>query len=162
MKLRFHPKPEAMPPCGGLIEAASSAHRPARVETLRPPLLHLSSAVLWLALALVLCGCARPGRWGGIGWTDRHGVHHALILGFGAVSFTNGPVSAQDVRAVGLVLDGGFSAGWVQKHRVEINPNQASNAVVAIKATPFGMTVKNFDFRLTNALFNPQLNSDTP
>jgi hypothetical protein len=73
-------------------------------------------------------------------------VQHALIIGFGHVSrvATNG-VTALDVRALGIACDPGFHVGLVQKHRVEIDPNVASNAVISIKATPFSLTIKNFN-----------------
>lgn len=102
-----------------------------------------------------LIGCAGSGRLGGLGWTDETGVHHTVIIGFGMVSHTNGPVTALDVRGLGLVLDRGISAGLVQRHEVMIDPAIASNVVVSIQATPLTMTVKNYDLRLTNITGKP-------
>jgi len=55
-------------------------------------------------------------------------------------------VEVQDSR----ILGGEFSTervrlGWTQHHRVAIDPAIASNVVVSVKATPFSLTVKNFD-----------------
>ncbi len=100
--------------------------------------------------ALALVGCSGPGRQGGLGWTDKHGVQHTVILGFGMVSHTNGPVTAVDVRGVGLVIDRGLSLGLVQRHEVTIDPAAAANVVVSVNATPLTLTVKNYDFRPTN------------
>lgn len=113
------------------------------------------------ALLMLMAGCAGPGRYGGFGWTDTHGIHHSIILGFGVVSFTNGPVTASDVRALGVVIDRGFSAGLVRRHDVSIDPSEASNAVVAIKSSPLGLRVTNFDFRQTNISINANLAEGT-
>jgi len=94
------------------------------------------SYVLIVILALGLTGCS---------WADKNGTRHVVILGFGVVSFTNQTGAAvQDVRGLGLVLDEAVSIGLVQRHRVEIDPQHASNLVVSISANPFSMTVKNF------------------
>jgi hypothetical protein len=80
------------------------------------------------------------------GWTDKEGVRHVMVFGFGIVNHAQTEGTAVlDVKAVGLVLDDGLSVGLVQKHRVEIDPAKAGNVVVSVHSTPFGLTVKNFD-----------------
>ncbi len=99
---------------------------------------------------LALAGCAGPGKGLCLGWTDRDGVGHALVLGFGVVSCKEQPgLSAVDAKIIGFVLDGGLSGGIVQRHLVEIDPEAAGNAVVSIRSTPFGMTIKNFEIEET-------------
>ncbi len=97
----------------------------------------LLTSLLAIAILAFLTGCA---------WTDRHGTRHVAIIGFGIVSVTNqqGAV-VQDVRGLGLVLDHSINLGLVQRHRVEIDPNYATNLVLAIHATPFELNVKNFN-----------------
>lgn len=112
---------------------------------LRPPAKACRAALLLAAVLALASGCAGSAKGLGIGWTDRSGVRHALILGFGMVSLTNGPMSALDVRAAGLVLDRGASLGIVRRHTVEIDPGQAGNAVASIHTSPFSLTVKTFD-----------------
>ena len=65
-------------------------------------------------------------------------------------------VSVQDCRALGLVFGQSVNAGLVQQHEVEINPEAAGNVLVSVKATPFSLTVKNFEVNPTNRLhMNP-------
>ena len=90
-----------------------------------------------IALACFATGCA---------WTDRNGTRHVAIIGFGIVSVTNQQGAAvQDVRGVGIVVDEGVTLGFVQRHRVMIDPNYATNLVLAIRATPFELTVTNYN-----------------
>lgn len=109
-----------------------------------------ASGFVLVALALFHAGCARDIHGTAWGWTATNGVQHAMILGFGWVSLTNGPASALDVKAAGLVLDRGISAGFVQRHEISIDPERASNIVVSIRSTPFSMSVRHWDLSPTN------------
>jgi hypothetical protein len=104
------------------------------------PVVSLSSAVLGIgALALVASGCS---------WTDKIGTHHLIVgIGFAVVTSTNRTgVEIRDDQALGLMVgpDSG-GVGWMRHHRVVIDPERASNTVVSVKATPFSLTIKNFD-----------------
>jgi hypothetical protein len=109
--------------------------------------------VALLALCLTGCYCCKDG----------HG--RAYIVGFGVVCLTNGSGAVvQDVRGLGLVVDDAVSFGLIQRHRVEIDPQQAPNIVVSVSANPFATSIKSFDFRTnttpafttkTNQLPNP-------
>ena len=112
-------------------------------------LLSEKTGLSWLTVRLCLAGfvvALTAGMLAGCTWTDRRGVQHTLIIGVGHVSrvATNG-MTALDVRALGFVCDPGVHLGLVQTHQVEIDPNVASNAVISIKASPFSLTVKNFN-----------------
>ena len=84
----------------------------------------------------------------GCSWTDKGGTHHLIVgIGFAVVTCTNRTgVEVRDDRALGLMLgtDGG-GIGWMRHHLVAIDPERASNAIVSIKATPFNLTIRNFD-----------------
>ncbi len=90
-------------------------------------------------------------------WTDtKTGARHTLILGFGFCSHSaTNAVNAHDLRAAGLVLDRGFSAGIVQRHEVSIDPEMASNTVVQFKSTPFSLVVSNWSPRDARFSFLP-------
>lgn len=93
-------------------------------------------AAIPLGIAL-LCGCS---------WTDRHGTHHLILgLGFGIVTSTNDVgVEVRDMRVLGAVVGPeGFGAGYVQRHRVVINPALSSNVILSVRATPCSLTVSN-------------------
>lgn len=97
----------------------------------------------WLLL-LVFSVLAQTG----CSWTDAHGTHHLIVgLGFGVVTTTNRPgVDVYDARVLGaLAGPDGAGVGWMQQHRVAIDPVLASNVVVSIHATPGSVTVKSFD-----------------
>jgi hypothetical protein len=103
----------------------------------------IGAAFAACALALVT-GCS---------WTDRHGTRHVAIVGFGIVSVTNQQGAlVQDVRGIGLVVDESVNLGLVQRHRVEIDPNYATNLVVSVKATPLGLVLKNFEANYSSAM----------
>jgi hypothetical protein len=95
--------------------------------------------VLLLFSVAPLSGCAS--------WTGKDGVRHSLILGVGVVSaLDKGPVQVQDLRAGGLTVGPDLvSVGFAQRHEVEIDPEKAGNAVISVKARPFGLDVRNFD-----------------
>jgi hypothetical protein len=97
------------------------------------------------------------GALAGCSWTDKNGTHHLIVgLGFGVVTTTNMPgVDVWDSRVLGaLAGPNGASVGWMQQHRLAIDPLRASNVVISIKATPCSLTVRNFDFRQTNVTEN--------
>lgn len=84
----------------------------------------------------------------GCSWTDRHGTHHLIVgLGFGLVTTTNRPgVNVYDARVLGAAAGpDGAGVGWMQHHRVQIDPARASNVVISIHARPGGLTVTNFE-----------------
>jgi hypothetical protein len=97
-------------------------------------------SVIWLlASSLVLSGCS---------WTDSGGTHHLIVgLGFGIITTTNrSGVEVRDSRVLGGEIGpDGVGLGWMQHHRVAIDPAVASNVVISIKASRMGITVKNFD-----------------
>jgi len=98
----------------------------------------------------------------GCSWTDRHGTHHLILgLGFGVVTTTNRPgVDVYDSAVLGAALgpDGG-GIGWMRRHRVQIDPQRASNVVISIKSTPGGLTITNYApfWCCTNHAENPNL-----
>ncbi len=97
----------------------------------------------WL-LCLVCSVLAQTG----CSWTDARGTHHLIVgLGLGVVTTTNRPgVDVYDARVLGAMAGpDGVGVGWMQQHRVAIDPVLASNVVVSIKATPGSVTVKSFD-----------------
>jgi hypothetical protein len=84
----------------------------------------------------------------GCSWTDAGGTHHLIVgLGLGIITTTNcTAVDVRDSRVLGGEIGpDGVGIGWVQHHRVAIDPARASNVVVSVKANPFGLTIKNFD-----------------
>jgi hypothetical protein len=95
--------------------------------------------VLGTAALLLLTGCY---------WTDTTGTHHLVVgIGFGIITTTNRPgVEVFDSR----ILGGQFGpdrvgVGLMRHHSLLLDPALASNVVVSVKASPFGLTVKNFD-----------------
>lgn len=109
----------------------------------------------WAGAAAVL-GLSLLG--GGCSWTDRHGTHHLIVgFGLGVVTTTNRPgVDVYDGRVLGaLAGPHGAGVGWMQQHRVQIDPLLASNVVVSIRANPGGLTVTHFDLVSTNLLGFP-------
>ena len=95
-----------------------------------------------LASLLLLAGV------GGCSWTDKHGTHHLIVgVGFAVVTTTNcAGVEVIDSRSLGLTAGPqGAGVGFIQHHRVAIDPVLTSNVVVSIKANPFDLTVKTFD-----------------
>lgn len=110
---------------------------------------------LCVILSLGLTGCS---------WTDRGGTHHLIVgIGFGVITTTNRPgVDVYDSRVLGGEFGSkGMGLGWVQHHRVEINPAIASNVVISVKANHWGITVKNFDPYGSNTNFNQTTNNPT-
>ena len=106
---------------------------------------YLSSIAL---LCLLASGCRSSEQGLSVGWTDRDGVRHVLVFGFGIVNHVERQdVTVLDVKAVGLVVDRGVKLGLVQNHEVTIDPRRADDVVVAVRSTPFGLTVKNFNPR---------------
>jgi hypothetical protein len=100
---------------------------------------------------------------GGCSWTDRHGTHHLIVgFGLGVVTTTNRPgVDVYDGRVLGaLAGPQGAGVGWMQQHRVQIDPLLASNVVVSIRANPGSLTVTHFDLVSTNHLRFPNPNQD--
>lgn len=89
----------------------------------------------------------------GCSWTDKGGTHHLVVgIGFGVITTTNCPgVDVYDSRVLGGEFGpNGVGLGWMQHHRVTIDPALASNVVVSIKSSHLGITVKNFDPYQTN------------
>jgi hypothetical protein len=84
-------------------------------------------------------GCAVP-------WTGKDGTRHHLIVGLGWVrAGSQTGVVAEDIRALGLTAhSGGGAVGLFRRHRVELDPRAASNAVVAIRSGGGGLAVTNF------------------
>jgi hypothetical protein len=92
-----------------------------------------------LASGLGICGCS---------WTDAGGTHHLIVgVGFGIITTTNRVgVEVRDSRVLGGEIGSdGVGLGWMQHHRVVIDPALASNVVVSVKASRMGITVRNFD-----------------
>lgn len=105
-----------------------------------------------LGLFPALAGCA---------WTDKGGTHHLIVgIGFGVITTTNCPgVDVRDSHVLGGEFGPDFvGLGWMQHHRVEINPAIASNVVVSVKANRMGITVKNFDLYGSNTNCNQTTN----
>lgn len=114
----------------GKFKAPSPHHRTARKVRLPGLLLGV--------LLLAVTGCS---------WRDKNGTSHTVVVGFGIVSTVDQPgVCAQDCKALGVVVGrSGVNAGLVQTHRVSIDPNEATNAIIQVHSTPLSLTVKNFD-----------------
>jgi hypothetical protein len=94
---------------------------------------------LCLAPLLGLAGCS---------WTDTGGTHHLIVgVGFGIITTTNCPgVDVCDTHILGGEFGPHFvGIGWLRHHQVDIDPPNASNVVVSVKAGHMGITVKNFD-----------------
>lgn len=103
---------------------------------------------LRLNILTVVCLCASSLLLYGCSWTDSSGTHHLIVgVGFGVITTTNrAGVEVRDSRVLGAEVDpDGGGIGWMRHHRVAIDPALASNVVVSVKASPFGLTVKNFD-----------------
>ena len=80
-------------------------------------------------------------------WSDKSGTHRLIVgIGFGIITTTNRPgVDVRDSHILGGEIGpDGFGVGWMNRHRVAIDPLLASNAVVSVKANPFGLTIKNY------------------
>ena len=85
-------------------------------------------------------------------WSDGSGTHHLIVgVGFGIITTTNrAGVDVQDFRTIGAEFGSqGVGLGLMRHHRVNIEPG-ASNVVVSVKSTPFGLSVSNFDPFATN------------
>ena len=92
-----------------------------------------------ISLCLLSTGCS---------WTDKRGTHHLIVgIGLGIITTTNRVgVDVRDSHIIGAEFGTGrVGVGWMQRHRVAIDPAVASNVVVSVKARPFSMTVRNFD-----------------
>lgn len=92
-----------------------------------------------LVLSMGVSGCA---------WTDKQGTHHLIVgVGFGIVTTKNEPgVDVMDSRILGAEIGSfGGGLGWLQHHRVVIDPKLASDVVVSVNSNPLGLTVKNFN-----------------
>lgn len=95
------------------------------------------SLVAWLVVGVT--GCA---------WTDKNGTHHLIVgLGFGIVTTKNDlGVDVMDSRILGAEVGSfGVGFGWMQHHRVTIDPALTSNVVVSVNSNPLGLTVRNFN-----------------
>lgn len=113
------------------------------------------SLVPGLALLLGLTGCS---------WTDKGGTHHLIVgIGFGVITTTNYPgVQVSDSHVLGGEFGpDGVGLGWMQHHRVEIDPAIASNVVISVKANHMGITVKNFDPYGSNTNFDQTIKNPT-
>jgi len=109
--------------------------------------------LLAIGLITLLTSCA---------WTDKNGTHHLIVgVGFGIVTTKNDPgVDIMDSRILGAEIGSfGGGVGWMQRHRVTIDPELASNVVVSVNANPFGMTVTNFNPYST--ALKPKFKSDS-
>ena len=97
-------------------------------------------------IASLLIGCS------GVPIHSQSGTTHYVILGLGVVSLREQKgVSVTDGGALGLIAGrSGLTAGIGQQHDVRIDPTMASNVVISISATPFSLTVTNFDPYWTN------------
>lgn len=92
-----------------------------------------------IGLITLLTSCA---------WTDKNGTHQLIVgVGFGIVTTKNDPgVDIMDSRILGVEIGSfGGGLGWLQHHRVVIDPDLASNVIVSINGNPLGLTVKNFN-----------------
>ena len=99
----------------------------------------------------------------GCAWKDSSGVRHTIILGFGYVSrSTTTGITASDVGAVGIHCEQGLSLGLIRKRSVEISPTSAPNAIVSIEASPFSLTVKNFDPYEIHTIHEEEIHHDSP
>lgn len=89
-------------------------------------------------LASSLLGC--------ISWESGGGERHMIVIGLGVMTVTNrGGTAVNDLRGVGLFLDEGLQAGWLHRHRVEIDPGKSSNVVISIQSTASGLIVTNYE-----------------
>ena len=108
----------------------------------------------WCALALLLC----LGTVTGCSWTDKHGTHHLIVgVGFGLITTTNRPgVDVYESAVLGAAAGpDGAGIGWMRHHRVQIDPEMASNVVISIKSTPGKLTITNYaPFWCTNTVHN--------
>lgn len=134
---------------GGSKPPTSSGCPARETAPVQPPQQRPAS---WVQLAAerpwLLCLVCSVLAQTGCSWTDAHGTHHLIVgLGFGVVTTTNRPgVDVYDARVLGAMAGpDGAGVGWMQQHRVAIDPALASNVVVSIKATPGSVTVKSFD-----------------
>ena len=102
---------------------------------------HFLKTAFCFLFAFTQVGCA------GISVHSEKGTTHRIIIGIGVVSTGQQPgVSVQDCRALGLVCgQGGLQAGLSQQHDVAIDPKIAEDVVISIRATPFSLTVTNFN-----------------
>jgi hypothetical protein len=92
-----------------------------------------------LTVSLVTAGCS---------WTDKGGTHHLIVgIGFGVITTTNAPgVSVYESHVIGGELGPNFaSLGWMQHHRVELDPSLTNNVVISINSHRYGLTVTNFN-----------------
>lgn len=117
--------------CGSLLKVGKKKH--VRLK------FHIPAGLCLCVAYSVLCGCS---------WTDSSGTHHLIVgVGFGIITTTNKPgLEVQDSHVLGA--EGGLEGagiGWIQHHRIIIDPALASNVVVSVNANPFGLMVKNFD-----------------
>jgi len=81
-------------------------------------------------------------------WSDSQGTHHLIVgIGFGIITTTNRcGVEARESRILGGEIGpDGAGIGWFRHHRVQIDPNLASNVVVSIKANSLGCTIDTLD-----------------
>ena|ERR1017187_1243822 len=100
-----------------------------------------SQTVATLLLPILLISCS------GVPIHGKNGTNHYVVIGLGIVSVKEQQgVSVTDGSALGLMAGPqGMYAGWSQNHSVQIDPIAASNVVISISATPFSLTVTNFD-----------------
>jgi hypothetical protein len=90
-------------------------------------------------------------------WTDKSGTRRVVIIGFGIISETNeAGISARDSRVIGGLWEkGGGGIGFIQQHRMEIDPERATNDLIAVRATPTVFSFKHarvIDFTNSNHL----------
>ena len=106
--------------------------------------MNLPGQLAWAVLAsLLLVGCS---------WREHSGVRHTLVLGVGYFSTAESPVKVSDVRVLGLIhSENGSALGYTRQHSVDIDPQEAGDAVVSVHTTPFSLRVQNFDCSLTNS-----------
>jgi hypothetical protein len=92
-----------------------------------------------LVVAVLGVGCAVP-------WTAKDGTRHHLVVGLGWVRTGTQPgIAAQDIRSLGLVASRDVGVvGLTTIHRIELDPQMASNAVVSIRRGSHGLTLTNF------------------
>lgn len=109
----------------------------------------LRTPALAAMIAVAIAGCS---------WRGADGTRHQVILGVGLVSTHTQPgVTAQDFRSLGLLAcSNGGALGYTRLHRVELDSQVASNAVVAIRSGLGGLTVTNF------AVIQTRLQTNTP
>ena len=124
-----------------------------REMTIKLKQLRKPKAIVGTVTAAICICCG-----GGCSWTDQSGTHHLIVgLGFGIVTTTNRPgVDVYDSAVLGAAIgpDGG-GIGWMRHHRVQIDPDTASNVVISIKSTPGNLTITNYaPFWCTNSVEN--------